>query len=153
MTFQVHPLPAAAFQGLEQLSTRELEDRDIQLHVSDGTFPCRVSLRDVPAGEQVFLLNYEHQPNRTPYRSRHAIFVARDAVETVPAADELPLMIRKRLLSVRAFNGRHEIVEAEVCEGEAAAALIAGMFASSEVDYIHLHFARRGCFAAMVTRS
>lgn len=153
MTFQIHPLPASAFAGLEGLSEQDRKDRDIQVHISDGAFPCRVSLSDVPAGQRVFLLNYEHQPNRTPYRSRHAIFVAEGAVEAQPGPDELPAMVRTRLLSVRAFNQSHEIVDADVCEGVEAEEVILRMFANPDVDYIHLHFARRGCFAASVTRS
>ena len=153
MTFQIHALPASAFAQLDQLSDQELKARDIQVHVSDGAFPCRVSLNDVPEGGQVFLLNFEHQPNQTPYRSRHAIFVAKGAVEAAPQPGELPHMIRSRLLSVRAFNPQHEIVDADVCEGKTVDAMIGHMFTNPEVDYIHLHFARRGCFAASVTRS
>jgi len=39
-----------------------------------------------------------------------------------------------------------------VIEGRDVAGLIARFFDNPQVDYIHLHFARRGCYAAKVTR-
>ncbi|WP_299819589.1 DUF1203 domain-containing protein [uncultured Roseibium sp.] len=151
--FQIHPLPAADFSYLDDLPESELAERNIQVHISDGAFPCRVSLADAEAGERVFLLNFEHQPNGTPYRASHAIFVRQGAQESRPEPGSVPHSIASRLLSVRAFNARHEIIDAEVVEGENAADLIARFFANPEADYIHLHYARRGCFAARVTRA
>jgi hypothetical protein len=153
MTFQIHPLPAADFTYLSELSADELATRNIQVHVSDGAFPCRVSLADRPAGERVYLLHYEHQPNETPYRASHAIFVAENAREGRPDPDTLPASISSRLLSVRAFNEAHEIVDAEIVEGTEAAGFIENMLGNPSVDYIHLHYARRGCFAAEVRRA
>jgi len=151
--FQIHPLPASEFTYLAGLSDAELAEKNIQVHISDGGFPCRVSLADAAAGERVFLLNFEHQPNGTPYRASHAIFVKEGAEENHPEPDAIPASISSRLLSVRAFNARHEIVDAEVIEGTEVSDLIAMFFANPKVDYIHLHYARRGCFAAKVTRA
>ena len=65
----------------------------------------------------------------------------------------MPASISSRLLSARAFNGRHEIIDADVIDGEDVAGLINRMLDNPQVDYIHLHYARRGCFAARVTRA
>lgn len=152
MSFQIHPLPAADFSHLSDLSADELAARNIQVHMSDGAFPCRVSLSDRPQGERVYLLHYEHQPNETPYRASHAIFVAENARERRPDPGTVPDSISSRLLSVRAFNEAHEIVDAEVVEGSEAGEFIEKMLANPSVGYIHLHYARRGCFAAEVRR-
>ncbi|GAA0784450.1 DUF1203 domain-containing protein [Roseibium denhamense] len=151
--FQIHPLPSEQFAHLATLTDSELAARNIQVHISDGGFPCRVSLEDAPAGARVFLLNFEHQPGNSPYRSRHAIFVQEGAEERHLPAGRLPASITSRLLSVRAFNSRDEIVEADVIEGVQAGDLITRYLEEPEVSYIHLHFARRGCFAARVTRT
>uniref|UniRef100_UPI003D0B226C DUF1203 domain-containing protein n=1 Tax=Roseibium sp. TaxID=1936156 RepID=UPI003D0B226C len=74
--FQIQPLSAAEFSHLYGQSDAELAEKNIQVHYSDGGFPCRVSLKDAAKGTRVLLLNFEHQPGETPYRSRHAIFVA-----------------------------------------------------------------------------
>ncbi|WP_428647859.1 DUF1203 domain-containing protein [Roseibium sp.] len=151
--FQVHPISADNFSYLNGLSEAELAERKIQVHVSDGRYPCRVSLADAAAGERVYLLNFEHQPNETPYRSRHAIFVKERAEENHPAPGTIPASISSRLLSVRAFNKRHEIVDADVIDGSEVAPLISTYLDNPRVDYIHLHYAGRGCFAAKVTRA
>ncbi len=151
--FQIQPLSAAEFSHLYGLSDAELAEKNIQVHYSDGGFPCRVSLKDAAKGTRVLLLNFEHQPGETPYRSRHAIFVADGAKETHPEPGTVPDAIASRLLSVRAFDRGHEMIDADVTEGRDAGTLIKRFFDNPQVDYIHLHFARRGCFAARVTRS
>ncbi|GAB2186313.1 DUF1203 domain-containing protein [Roseibium sp. LAB1] len=151
--FQIEPLPASEFTYLSGLSDAELAEKGIQVHISDGAFPCRVSLVDAAKGARVYLLNFEHQPGETPYRSRHAIFVADGAAENHPAPDTIPDVVAKRLLSVRAFNRAHEMIDAEVVEGRELAGVIGAFFDNPQVDYIHLHFARRGCYAAKVTRT
>lgn len=150
--FQIHPLPSAEFAYLQDLSESELAERNIQVRVSDGKFPCRVTLADVPEGERAFLLNFEHQSGASPYRSRHAIFVREGAAEHHPNAGAIPDVLASRLLSVRAFNAAHEIVDAEVVEGTELSGQLEDMFANPQTDYIHVHFARHGCFAARVTR-
>ncbi|GAB4512218.1 MAG: DUF1203 domain-containing protein [Roseibium sp.] len=151
--FQIHPLPAAGFRSLYGLSEKELAERAIEVHISDGAFPCRVSLADAAEGARVLLLNFEHLPEETPYRSRHAIFVADGAEEYRPAPGSVPESIASRLLSVRAFDTTHRMIDAEVVEGVGAGRVIQTFFANPDAEYLHLHYARRGCFAASVTRA
>lgn len=44
------------------------------------------------------------------------------------------------------------MIEADLTEGAEAAALIERFFANPNVAYIHAHYARRGCFAALIER-
>ena len=76
------------------------------LRVADPSpgFPCRVSLCDAEPGETVLLVHYEHQPAASPFRASHAVYVRRGAVQAHPAPGEVPEMLRRRLLSVRAFD-------------------------------------------------
>ncbi|MTI44321.1 uncharacterized protein DUF1203 [Roseibium hamelinense] len=150
--FQIHALPAERFEELRTLSEQELRARNIQVHISDGTYPCRVSLSDAPEGEQVFLLNFEHQSAASPYRSRHAIYVRALAETAQVKQGEIPVFLTKRLLSVRGFDRAGNMVDADVVDGRQVADLVERMFDQPAVDEIHLHFARPGCFAARVTR-
>ncbi|WP_434054493.1 MAG: DUF1203 domain-containing protein [Roseibium sp.] len=151
--FQINPLPEGAFSHLYGLPDEELARQNVQVHVSDGSAPCRVSLTDLAEGKRVFLLNFEHQPGESPYRSRHAIYVGDGALENRPAPDVVPASISSRLLSVRAFNAEHEIVDADVVDGSEVSGLITAFFGNPDVAYLHLHFAKRGCFAAKVSRA
>lgn len=154
MTFQISALKAEQFSHLFGLDDTTLRAMGVTPMTADAMpgFPCRVSLEDAPVGARVLLLNHEHQDADTPYRSRHAIFVAEGADEAEPAAGEIPQQLRRRLLSIRAFSAQGMMLDADVAEGEAAETLIARLFENPWTAYLHVHFARRGCYAARVER-
>jgi hypothetical protein len=137
------------------MSDFELAKRSVVRYTADKKpgFPCRVSLQDAEPGETLLLLNYEHLPVASPYRSRHAIFVREHATEVHPAVNELPEVLASRLLSLRSFDAEGMMRSAEVVEGCAARPVIDGMLADPAVEYIHVHNAKRGCFAARIDRA
>ena len=155
MSFRISALPAAPFETLFALSDDELRRRGAVRCVVDRTpgFPCRVSLRDAEPGETVILVHWEHQPADTPYRAGHAIYVREGAVEAVPAIDEVPALLRRRLLSVRAFDGRGMMTDADVVEGTALEPVVERLLGDPAVAYLHLHNAKPGCYAARVDRA
>jgi hypothetical protein len=154
MAFRISGLDPSPFLDLAGLSDEALAERGVMRRVSDGTgFPCRVSLEDVAAGEAVLLLNYEHQPAPTPFRSAHAIYVREGEQRRFDRVDDVPALLRSRLLSIRAFDAAHMLVDADVVEGEAAAEAIERLLAAPGTDYLHVHYARPGCFAARVDRA
>ena len=107
----------------------------------------------VAVGEELLLLNHAHQTTSTsPYRAAGPIFVSRSA-KTGAYQDELPPMLRDRLLSLRAYDASAFIVDAEVAEGGDVVQVIERFFASPQVAHIDAHFARRGCFAARIERA
>jgi hypothetical protein len=155
MSFRIHALPAEPFQHLFGASTDSLVALGVERRIADSKpgFPCRVSLRDAEPGETVLLLNYEHQPANSPYRASHAIFVREYAEQARPAIDEVPDVLRLRLLSVRAFDRAGMMVDADVVEGSELRPVLDRLLANPEVDYLHLHNAKPGCYAARVERA
>jgi hypothetical protein len=153
MRFRISGLPAEPFQHLFALSDAELQRHGAVRRVAeDSGYPCRISLTDAEAGDEVILVNYEHQDADTPYRSRYAIYV-RQGERRYQATGEIPEQLRKRLLSARAFDQADMLVDADLAEGRALEPLIARLFADARVAYIHLHYARPGCYAARVDRA
>lgn len=116
-------------------------------------YPCRISLQDAGVGEELLLLPYAHQPAQSPYRASGPIYVRRSAVQRVLEPDEIPDYVSRRLISVRAYDATHMMLNAEVCEGPAVAMEITRQFADERVAYIHLHNARQGCFSCLVNRA
>ena len=155
MAFKVVGLSSSLFRPLYGLSERELAARGVEVKIADAPtgFPCRVSLRDAPVGARMLLLNFEHQPANTPYRSRHAIFVQDGAEEAHPAANEVPEVLASRTLSVRAFDEAGQMVDAAVVNGREAGPAFERLLAVPGAAYLHVHNAGRGCYAARVERA
>lgn len=154
MSFQISALNIDQFSHLFGQDRETLAKQGVQRVVVDNNpgFPCRVSLRDAEVGEKMLLMNYEHQPMRTPFRSSHAIFVREWASQALPDRNEVPKMLRLRLLSVRAFDASGMMVDADVIDGERLESLVAHMLANESTDYLHIHNAKLGCYAALVER-
>lgn len=154
MTFIVRGLNAQPFASLFLKSDADLAAIGATRLLADepDAYPCRISLKRVEEGEELLLLNHVHQPTPTsPYRASGPIFVSRSA-ETGHYRNELPPILRDRLLSLRAYDGKALIVDAEVAEGSAVLSLIDRFLADPQVAHVDAHFARRGCFAARIAR-
>lgn len=154
MRFRISGLPAAPFTELFALSNQQLAERGAVRRVATSKpgFPCRISLTDAEVGDEVILAHYEHHPVASPFRASHAIYV-RKGEQQFDAVDRVPPMLRSRLLSVRAFDAEGMLVDADVAEGTELEALIERQFAQAQTQYLHIHFARPGCFAARVDRA
>jgi len=155
MTYRITGLPASEFSHLFGLDDDALAAHGAKRYIVDEhpRFPDRIELRDLEAGERALLLNYTHHAAATPYRSSHAIFVREGAVERYDRANEIPDVLRIRLLSVRAFDAAGMMIDADVLDGSELEAVIARFFARDDAAYLHVHNAKRGCFAARVDRA
>ena len=153
MSFRITGLPADSFRHLFELSDEELAThRALRCTVDkENSFPCRVSLTDAAPGDEVLLVNYEHHPVETPYRSSFAVYV-RKGEETYDAVDEVPEQLRKRMLAVRAFDANAMVVGHELVDGRELESAIERHFANPASSYLHIHFASPGCYAARIDR-
>jgi hypothetical protein len=154
MSFRVRGLPAQPFQPLFGLPDAELARHGaIRMSVDKPIgFPCRIELRDASPGDTVLLLNHEHLPVDTPYRSSHAIFVREGATETVDLRDTVPPALLRRQVALRALDARDMMVAAEVVDGANLQEAIERLLADPAVDYLHAHNAARGCYMARIER-
>ncbi len=155
MSFQIHALPIDAFAPLFALSDDALCDRDIRRVVADGrpVYPCRVSLQDAAEGERLLLLPHAHHVVDTPYRASGPVYVREAAIEATPDVDEVPALLRARLLSLRAYDARGMMVWADVRPGTELETGLDELFALERTDYIHLHYAKPGCYACRAVRA
>lgn len=154
MTFRITGLAPEPFQPLFDMSDEALHAIGARRVIADDPrMPCRVSMAHAELGEEVLLVNYQHQPANTPYRATHAIYVRKVADRAFDAVDSVPDVIASRLVAVRAFDARDMMIDAEVSEGEATARLLAKLLDNPEASYLQVHYARRGCYAARVERA
>ena len=155
MTFQIHALPIEPFVADLSLTDEALRARGIRRVVADSrpVYPCRVSLQDAVEGERLLLLPFLHHDVDTPYRASGPIYVREAAVQAQPAVDEVPLLLRARLLSLRGYDARGMMAWADVVPGSDIESGIAALFAIERVAYLHLHYAKPGCYACRVERA
>jgi hypothetical protein len=151
MHFRIQGLSAEQFAPLFTLSDEELAKRGAVRRIADGPRPCRVSLTDARAGDELILVNYEHHAVASPYRMRFAIYVRADE-ETFDAVDVVPEQLRKRTLAVRGFDADAMMTGWELAEGAELEGVIEKLFADPRAAYLHVHFAAPGCYAARIER-
>jgi hypothetical protein len=151
-SFRIRGLAAKDFSHLFALSDAQLEARNARRMIANGDgFPCRISLTDATPGDQVVLVNYEHHRAASPYRSSFAIYV-REGEQQFEAVDEVPQQLRKRLIALRGYDRAGMLCRADLFDGRELEAGIERVFAQAEVAYIHAHFAKPGCYAALIER-
>ncbi len=155
MDFRITGLSAEPFRPLFGLTDDELAQRSARRYIADAKpgYPDRIELRDAEPGEAVILVNHTHQPTDTPYRASHAIFVLEGSGETYDRINEVPDVLRPRVISLRAFDASDMIVDADLVKGTEIEPAIERLLGDPEVAYIQAHYATRGCYAARIERA
>lgn len=155
MTYCVTGLPMAPFAPFFALADEHLSAlRAVRLRAdADRGFPCRVSLEDARAGEELLLLHHVSHDVATPFHSSFAIYVRANAVETAPYVDCTPPVFDGRAFSLRGFDGAGMLCTARLALTGEADAAIRALFERDDIAYIHAHNAAHGCFAARIDRN
>lgn len=154
MTFRISALPADTFRSWFDLDEPTLHARGGRAYTADACpgFPCRVSLEDAVPGERVLLVPYVHLDGDTPYRASGPVFVRQGALTATPADSEVPSLLRLRSLSVRAYDHDRLMTGADLIDGCDLEQAIGRLFDDDRVAFLHVHFARPGCYACRVDR-
>jgi hypothetical protein len=154
-SFRITGLDPSPFTQLYGLSDAALAARGVVRYTVDRApgFPDRVEMRELEPGERALLLNYAHLDVASPYRSSHAIFVREGALTRYDCIDVVPEIMRTRQLSVRAFDARDMMIEADVIDGDRLAVLARTYLANPHVAYVHVYNAKRGCYFGRIDRA
>lgn len=155
MPFQITGLDAAPFEHLFGLSDEALTHHRAKRYIADTKpgFPCRVTLEDAEPGQTLLLVPHRHQTSATAYAAEGPIFVKEGARTRAQWTNEIPDQLKVRLISLRAYDRDGMMIDADVVEGRDLKPLIERFLANDAAAYLHAHFARRGCFAALIERA
>jgi hypothetical protein len=154
MTYRITGIDPSPFAHLAGLDDSELARHGAVRMTADSDFgfPCRVTLEDAKPGEKLLLVNHCSHDGNNPYRATHAIFVGEEAREPARYQDEIPPVMKRRILSLRAFDGDGMMRNAVLAQPGEADGAIRGLLADGEVDHIDAHTATRGCFVGRIDR-
>src|SRR5258708_34669813 len=140
MSFRVLGLSPGQFRPLFAMPDARLHQLGARRVIADDPrMPCRVSMKHAEIGEELLLLNFEHQPANTPYRATHAIYVRTVADQAFDAVDVVPEVLASRLLAVRDVDSQHMMIDAEVCEGAEAGDMFERFLADTPTSYLQVH--------------
>ena len=154
MAYRIEGLAPQAFESLFGMMDGELAARGAMRVTADAPtgYPCRVSLRDADAGEELILLNHVSHDVAGPFRTAYAIYVRKGAAPAA-YADETPPYLDTRTLGLRGFGADGLLKDGMLAMPGEADAKIREMLARPEVDTIHAHAATYGCFLARIERN
>jgi hypothetical protein len=154
MTYRITGLERKEFEHFFAMDAAELATHNAVrvTATADKGFPCRVSLNDAKAGEDLILLNYVSHDVATPYRSAYAIYVRENAEDIVAMVDSIPPVFEGRPIALRAFGADGMLRDAALALPGEANDKIHALFANPEIAYLHAHNAAHGCFSARVDR-
>lgn len=153
MTYSISGLNPDRFAPLFAMSDAELGAQNARrvTATADRGFPCRISLEDARAGEELILLHHISHDVATPYRSAYAIYV-RPGVAAATYRDAVPPVFDGRPLALRAFAADGMLRTARLAGPGEADGAIRDLFADPAIAYIDAHNAAHGCFAARIER-
>jgi hypothetical protein len=120
---------------------------------AENGYPCRRCLKDGHLGEEMLLVPYDPFLAVSPYSGPGPIFVHRKDCTRYQCDGSVPEQQRRRLLSVRAYNASHMMVDFAVVEGNSLTERAESLFADAKVDYLHVHYAGPGCFAVRIDKA
>ncbi len=152
--FQINAIKDVNFNHFFDLSEKELKDINaVKMIVNEKPgFPCRVSLEDANIGEEVILFPFEHHKVDSPYQSSGAIFIRKNARTAQLEINEIPLMLKHRLLSLRVYNSDGMMVDGRMVKGNILEKEIENVFENESAKYIQIHNASPGCYNCQVNR-
>jgi hypothetical protein len=155
MTYRItglSPEPFAHLMGASEEGLKEVGAIRVTAGADKG-WPCRISLQDAKAGENLILLNYISHDVATPYRSAYAIYVREDAAAPAEYHDQTPPVFEGRPIALRGFDTDGMLRDAVLALPGEADVKIRALFETDKIAYIHAHNAAHGCFSAKVERT
>lgn len=152
--FKIHAIKSKLVKHLFQESDSELHKKNCRSILVDEKpgYPCRISLEDAEIGEVVIAVSFNHHDVNSPYRASGPIFIRDKVVTADLRVNEVPKMLHHRLLSIRAYDSKHIMIDASTVEGENLKQEIRLLFQNSSIQYMHIHNAGPGCYNCRVER-
>ncbi len=155
MHYRITGLSRAPFENFFAMDDAELAAHGARRVTAkaDKGWPCRISLQDAKAGEELILIHHVSHDVATPYRSAYAIYLRNSAQVSAVFEDDTPPVFEGRPMAFRAFDGHGMLRDAALALPGQADAKIRELFENADIAYIHAHNAAHGCFSAKVERA
>jgi hypothetical protein len=123
---------------------------------SDGPgHPCRHCLRNIDAGEELFVFAYRPFPELQPYAETGPIFLHKTPCKRYEAAEILPpVLATSRDFIVRGYGKNNRIVygTGAVTPIGDIPAYATSLLERADIAYVHVRSARNNCYQCRIDR-
>ena len=150
-SFRIIPLSTEIAEAARRAAENGAADHRVVVTDSPTGYPCRHCLRWAQPGERMILFPFAAMAPGRPYSESGPIFVHAEACEPYSVTDEFPADFRKGR-SLRAYNAGHDLVAAEVANGEGPEPVIDRFLQKPETAFIHVRSASHGCYTMEIER-
>lgn len=148
-SFRVVPLSTEIAEAARRAAQAGTSDHAVVTAESPNGYPCRHCLRWAQPGERMILFPFAAIAPGRPYSESGPIFVHAEWCERYAITHEFPPAFRKGRV-IRAYNSQHEIIAAEVANGEGPEPVIERFLQKPETAFVHVRSASHGCYTMEV---
>lgn len=123
--------------------------------VSDGSAPCRLSLRLIPEGAPMLILGLRPFTTVQPYAECGPIFLSADPVEPW-AGDGVPPILRSSpRYMIRGYSAAERIVygSGAIVAADALEEAVSERLDRADIAFVHIRSAANGCFQCKAARA
>jgi hypothetical protein len=149
--FRIVPLRTEVADVARAAAKAGTPDHTVVTADSPRGYPCRHCLRWAEPGERMILFPFAAIAPGRPYSESGPIFVHADPCQRYRAVDEFPIEFRQGRV-VRAYNGQHDMIGAEVANGEGPEAVIERFLQRAETVFVHVRSVSHGCYTMEIER-
>ncbi len=150
-SFRIVPLSTEIAEAARRSAKAGASDHAVVTADSPNGYPCRHCLRWAQPGERMILFPFAAIAPGRPYSESGPIFVHAEPCERYAATHEFPSAFRSGRV-IRAYNSQHEIIAAEVANGEGPEPVIERFLQKPETAFVHVRSASHGCYTMEVER-
>jgi len=150
-SFRIVPIRTEIAEAARRAAEAGASDHAVVTADAPQGFPCRHCLRWAQPGERMILFPYAAIAPGRPYSESGPIFVHAEPCERYAATHEFPSDFRNGRV-LRAYNSQHDIIAAEVANGEGPEAVIERFLEKPETAFVHVRSASHGCYTMEVER-
>ena len=150
-TFRISALP----HDVASRARREMKDglgHALTVRRDSSRHQCRACLRLTEPGDGYILLSHSPFASDQPYAEVGPIFIHEKECRPYEKAEEYPEEFPRNAVVLRAYNIRDEIEDAEFVGSLPVEDVIARLFGSSRVAYLHVRNSTYGCFMFRIDR-
>ena len=149
--FRIVPIRTDIAEAARREAEAGAPDHVLLTADSPTGYPCRHCLRWASPGELMVLFPFAAIAPGRPYSETGPIFVHAEPCERYAATHEFPSEFRKGRV-VRAYNSQHDLIAADVANGEGPEAVIERFLQKPETAFVHVRSASHGCYTMEVKR-